>query len=515
MQLIMTAKSFVSALSLPRIPRAENLFEVAPTIVGNGFGLGVVVANLAVVAFSETPLGRLLLSIQLLIYLVDVTIADSKMPFRDSVSFGSTGKVFIGIDGPSRLASTFRVSTSQTELEAANPLTERTSPIGPIIRRGSRLPSWLAANRRGSRDASDKIGLTAEDGERTDGWTAKDDDTHLESNLRPVIPKSRTDLSMALDSYYTPSAPHSAFDLPHIPLSCVDQISLDPPLPPVPPLKISGHGRQGSNASEAPTIKASVAPKLSLRKSLGTFDPVSGNRLSSPVDVTFSQYRMLPKYLGQYEPMMKVSPGTAVDPMILKSVPAAYFQKESPPSASDRSPYTNTVSNTSSNSQRSKLPTRASDHRSLRSMSNMSDFSLSHFPKPPEEDNRSSVMSMFDSSSPPKEASLKIDAETFGSSHNSMPVTIDTRTDTGIIDDALFNFDPPKMPAAYPTSPHSISSIGTTASEIEIPAGASRNITSFIAPRRDLRLTHRSLEYTESGYTSITSSCAPNSPENI
>ena len=167
---VVTAKIVASALIARERPRRP--MTVAPVLFGIVLAFSVLITDVAMLDFTDTALGRVLNAFVLYVWLVDYAIRESRSPVRDSLSFPASERTlsgsFVGIDSMSR-ASTFRVTPPPAPPTPRRGSSGRSAEldrhVGPVIRRSSgRLPSWLSPHAPRQRVGSDAERLTDERG---------------------------------------------------------------------------------------------------------------------------------------------------------------------------------------------------------------------------------------------------------------------------------------------------------------------------------------------------------------
>ncbi|GAA5853548.1 hypothetical protein JCM8547_002501 [Rhodosporidiobolus lusitaniae] len=165
LQLAFFFKIIYKASRSPGRPRVFVFLSHLPLLVGILLGASIAIAALVLLGFTETPLGRLLLFLQMYIFLLETSLIDYKRPYRDSFSFervsrrpSSSSDESEGNKAPAlsrspldraREAVVFSSSGQQaSDLDSSRvdgtSLSSSTAGTGPILRRSSQpLPSWL------------------------------------------------------------------------------------------------------------------------------------------------------------------------------------------------------------------------------------------------------------------------------------------------------------------------------------------------------------------------------------
>jgi hypothetical protein len=146
---------------------------MAPVLLGILVAIAVAITELAIVNFEDTPLGRLLVAVELFAFLVHAFSSELKHPYRDSFSFEPSRTVPRDSEGrmgflPTLSVSTFRATPPNmrnSQRSMRNGLQPSSSVYtGPVIRRGSHAPSWESEVLRTGKYASlpDRASIVSE-----------------------------------------------------------------------------------------------------------------------------------------------------------------------------------------------------------------------------------------------------------------------------------------------------------------------------------------------------------------
>lgn len=225
---VVTGKIVIGSLHVRERPRRLIVTEHLPVLFGVLLGFSVLVADVVMLAFTDTALGRVLDAFVLYVWIVDYAIREARSPVRDALSFPASERTmsgsFVGIDSISR-ASTFRVTPPPVPPMPRRSSTGRSANldthVGPVIRRSStRLPSWLVRNLPRQRVGSDAERLT--DGARQDVEIEVDEAepamaSDAESDVGPDTMVQRPDtFALSMPSYYGDRlSPFSSFAAEH------------------------------------------------------------------------------------------------------------------------------------------------------------------------------------------------------------------------------------------------------------------------------------------------------------
>lgn len=485
-----------AARANPTLPRQRNVLEKLPLLIGNTLGLAIAIADLAIIPFSETSLGRFLLGVQLFIYLCDTVIAELHRSVRDSLSFPALPpeptkreKSFVGIEGGSRVASTFRVSPPLPALPNEMEEVPGGRP-GPVLRRGSRVPSWLpGGTARRNSDASDRKRLTTTMAIYLETGSMVEEDAKSTHEGCPLERQKEEDRLRALESCYS-SPPSPGSDIAPLPsfenntlggghrrdrssTSSTRTIMGAPPTQappttaiPLPPAPLS---REASTIRDKARRRASRVPP---RRSTATFDTLSGMRLSSPLDLAFpAAFQNIAERQRSFEAKRPPPPlaRRSSETLLVKDIRTSMGGKTRGSSGSEKITMSRNVSMLSEGS---------------------STISMSHFPSfplPPaggEDGDEGSKRSSVDSA-------MRFDSSEDDVSNGGDPFEASSRAgerDTIVVGADVFELEPPRMPAALRSSSGGESLRSEDSSvlgELTRFAGSRpvRNITSFIAAR--------------------------------
>jgi hypothetical protein len=468
-------------------------------LIGNALGLCVAVASLAIVPFSETPLGRFLLGVQIFIYLIDTVIAELQRSVRDSFSFPAVPDTtamsrmssFVSIGGGSRIASTFRVSPPlppppADEMVQVSGVAAPVTRPGPVLRRGSRVPSWLGPTKRVSRRpsaSSDRQPLTVAELEEGKQDEARSPTKHDEADRKTLRDHPQRNVSSALASYFDQQPPRRSPVSDIAPLRYFASRSTHrrdtsdattsssktavrpppvtaPPVAEIPPPPIS---RDPSLRDRARRRATRSMPK----RDAGKFDPITGLRLSSPLDLA---------YPATLQSMIDRE-RSPVDARAMRPAPVARKSSEALLDVRD-----------SGSSGKSVYPATS---RNLSFATESDDLDMAYFPSfplPPDDEDH-------DAPRRPADSFLGFDSspETTLVRHRD---SVDPFRGPGggrgtiVVGEDVFTLQPPRMPSAAGPTPHSscpnsIASDGgdSVLGELTRFAGTRpvRNVTSFIA----------------------------------